>query len=211
MEINLLLICVGLIICFGGIYIRKFTSGLMGLIWGAIMGLVGVVVWALYSGGLWYLMSQLEDPTVLIVIGAVAVVMCFLSVVFERFCAAVNAFSGSFVILFVIVCLFVEDMDQLPMLLLLVAVGSFVVSMISYAFHDYAYMLVTAFSGAFIASVGGVGLLENADATDVLAEIILWGNSDKVVYLLIGTLVLGCIGFTVQKKRFGDKKAESPT
>lgn len=62
MEINLLLVCVGLVICFGGIYIRKLTSGLMGLIWGAIMGLIGVVVTALYSGGLWHLMSQLEIP-----------------------------------------------------------------------------------------------------------------------------------------------------
>lgn len=209
MEINLALICVGLVICFGGIYIKKFTSGLMGLVWGAIMGVIGVVVSALYSGGFWYLIGCLEEPEALIVVAVVALVVCFLSVAFERLCAAVNAFSGSFIILLVVVCMFAEDEEQLMLLLLAVGVASAVVGMIAYKFHDYAHMLVTAFSGAFIASVGGVGLLMNADAGDILTAVILWGNSEVTSYLLIGTFVVGCVGFAVQKNRFSGKNEEN--
>ena len=35
MGLNLLLLVVGLVICFGGIYIRKVCSAILGLIWGA--------------------------------------------------------------------------------------------------------------------------------------------------------------------------------
>ena len=34
--LNLLLLVVGLVICFGGIYIRKVCSAILGLIWGAL-------------------------------------------------------------------------------------------------------------------------------------------------------------------------------
>lgn len=37
MGLNLLLLVVGLVICFGGIYIRKVCSAILGLIWGALL------------------------------------------------------------------------------------------------------------------------------------------------------------------------------
>lgn len=38
MGVNLFLLCVGLVICFGGIYFRKVVSGLLGFVWGAVLG-----------------------------------------------------------------------------------------------------------------------------------------------------------------------------
>ena len=40
----LMLTVFGLIICFGGIYIKKFCSSVMGLIWGAIIAAILIVL-----------------------------------------------------------------------------------------------------------------------------------------------------------------------
>lgn len=39
MLLNLILFCVGLIICFGGIYIRKVVSRMLDLVWGPLLDL----------------------------------------------------------------------------------------------------------------------------------------------------------------------------
>lgn len=209
MGINILLVCVGLVICFGGIYIRKLTSGLLGLIWGAILGFVGAVIMALSSGGLWYLMRQIEAPSTLIAVGVVAVVLCILSILFERLCSAINAFVSSFMLFSLVVCVVAQDIDQLPLMVAILTLASLVVSIISYIYHNYAYMLVAAFSGAFVASIGGIGLIADADAGEVLYEVVLGGNTEVSGILLIAIIVLGCVGFAVQKKRFYSKKTQN--
>lgn len=202
MGLNLMLLCVGLIICFGGIHFRKFVSGLMGLIWGAFLGLIIVVVVALASDGLWYLRSNLEEATTLIVVILFAVAFCALSAWLDKLCAALNAFTGSFVMYFIIACMLVEDFDSISVVLLVLVILSAITSAIAYAHHNYSYIFVTAFSGALIASVGGYGLLTNNELSDVLYELILYGGAEVILPVIIGTIILGCIGCYVQVHRF---------
>lgn len=49
MGSNLLLLVVGLVICFGGIYIRKVCSAILGLIWGALCSFAVILM----TVGLW--------------------------------------------------------------------------------------------------------------------------------------------------------------
>lgn len=49
MGLNLLLLVVGLVICFGGIYIRKVCSAILGLIWGALCSFAVILM----TVGLW--------------------------------------------------------------------------------------------------------------------------------------------------------------
>ena len=49
MGLNLILLIAGLIICFGGIYIRKVCSAILGLIWGALCSFVVILM----TVGLW--------------------------------------------------------------------------------------------------------------------------------------------------------------
>lgn len=68
---------------------------------------------------------------------------------------------------------------------------------------------VTAFSGAYIASAGGVGLLTGAEAAEIVYEIAWYGNTEVGEILLGATFVLGCTGFAVQKRRFSRTEASS--
>ena len=83
MGLNLLLLVVGLVICFGGIYIRKVCSAILGLIWGALCSFAVILM----TVGLW----GIDDETFIIV--AVCAIACALiSVIYDKLCAAINAF-----------------------------------------------------------------------------------------------------------------------
>lgn len=198
MEVNLLLLCVGLVICFGGIYLKKICAGIMGLIWGAFIGLVTVVMMALYSGGIWSVMYSSKDDSSLIIIVMAAIVVCILSVWLDRLCAAINAFLSSFFMVLMLACLFAEDIDALSIILLMSLVVAAALAIAAYIYYKYAFILVTAFSGAYIASLGGVGLVTDNELSEILYELFLRGDSEVGTMIMVSTVVLGCLGCFVQ-------------
>lgn len=205
MELNLLLVCVGLVICFGGIYFRKICAGIMGLIWGALMGVVGVVVMALSSGGFWSLMNSLEDSSSIITIIIVALVVSVLSAWLDRLCAAINTFFSSFFVVLMICCVLAEDIDELSGIFLFSLIVTGCLAIVAYVYYNYAFILVTAFSGAYIASLGGVGLIAEGDLSDVLYSLFFDGNGEVVSIVMLSTIVIGCVGCCVQIMRFKQK------
>lgn len=201
MGLNMTLLCVGLVICFGGIYFRKFVAGVMGLIWGAFLGLVTVVIMALASDGIWYLMRNLEEASTLLIVVLFAVAVCALSAWLDKLCAAINAFMSSFVMIFMVACMFAEDIDSLPVILLVVAIISGIISAIAYAYYNYSFIIVTAFSGAYIASIGGFGLFTDNEFSDVMYELMLDANEEVMGPIMLATLILGCFGCFAQMRR----------
>lgn len=70
-----------------------------------------------------------------------------------------------------------------------------------YKIYDIAFMLETAFTGAFIASLGIYGLVEGAnDVGDVVFGAIM--DDAVIAYILLSTVFLGITGFCVQWCRF---------
>ena len=76
---------------------------------------------------------------------------------------------------------------------------------ISVKIYNYSFIIMTAFSGAFIASIGGCGIIYNADASRVFLNLML--GDDVAGFILIGTLVLGALGCIVQWRRLKGKTA----
>lgn len=208
MELNLLLVCVGLAICFGGIYFRKICAGIMGLIWGALMGVVLVSVMALSSGGIWSLMYASEDNSSVMLIVITAIVVCTVSVCFDELCAAINAFFNSFFVVFMIACLFIEDIDALSGVVIISLIIAIALAVAAYLYYKYAFVLVTAFSGAYIVSLGGVGLITDSDLGEVLYNLFLNGNSEVISIIMVATIILGCLGCFVQIRSL--KKTTNP-
>lgn len=208
MELNLLLVCVGLVICFGGIYFRKICAGIMGLVWGALIGVVTVIIMALSSGDIWSLMYGSEDSSAMMIIIVMAIIVCALSAWLDKLCAAINAFLSSFFMIFMVACLFAEDIDALSGILVISLIVAGCLAVAAYAYYNYAFILVTAFSGAYIASLGGVGLIADGDLSEVLFSLLLDGNSEVGTIVIIATIVLGCIGCFVQMNRF--KQVSNP-
>lgn len=169
MGLNFILLIVGLIVCFGGIYIRKVCSALLGLIWGALCSFVVILM----TVGLWGI-----DEEAFVIVAVCAVVCALISAIYDKLCAAINAFLSTFFI--VALLLLMADSMEGTVLILIAAVIALIVSAISIKIYDYSFIIMTAFSGAFTASIGGCGIAYDADTSDVLME------------LLFGDEVTGC-------------------
>lgn len=193
MGLNFILLIVGLIVCFGGIYIRKACSALLGLIWGALCSFVVILM----TVGLWGI-----DEEAFVIVAVCAVVCALISAIYDKLCAAINAFLSTFFL--VALLLLMADSMEGTVLIMIAAVIALIVSAISIKIYDYSFIIMTAFSGAFTASIGGCGIAYDADTSDVLMELLF---GDEVTgFILIATLILGVLGCVVQWKRLTGKK-----
>lgn len=194
MGLNFLLLVVGLVICFGGIYVRKVCSAALGLIWGSICSFVVIFM----TVGLW----GLDDETTAIIIMC-AVLCAIISVINDKLCAVINAFLSSFFL--VATLLLMADRMESATLITIATAIALIISIITVKIYDYSFIIITAFSGAFIASVGGCGIVHDEDASDVLLALMF---GDEVTgFILIGTMVLGILGCIVQWRRLKGRAA----
>ena len=194
MGLNFLLLVVGLVICFGGIYIRKVCSAALGLIWGSICSFVVIFM----TVGLW----GLDDETTAIIIMC-AVLCAIISVINDKLCAVINAFLSSFFLMATLL-LMADRMESATLITIATAIA-LIISIITVKIYDYSFIIITAFSGAFIASVGGCGIVYDEDASDVLLALMF---GDEVTgFILIGTMVLGVLGCIVQWRRLKGRAA----
>lgn len=203
--LDLLLICVGLFICFGGIYFQRIIAGINGFIWGVILGLIIVVSSYISTYGTWALTYGMDENYLLVVL-LIGVVSCILSVVLQRIITAVQVF-GTVMEIALILALGVEDAAGILFIALCVAVG---LAILCYRFYDYAIIICTAFSGGFIASIGFVSAMKGMWDAEILGYIIMGQTSDEPGAILGITLILGCIGCVVQQRRL-DARAAAQT
>ncbi len=196
MELVCLLLTVfGLIVCFGGIYIRKLCSSLMGLVWGAFLSVIIVI---LTADSIWRI--DFESNLIWIAVGAI--VFAMFSVIYEKICVFLNSFIPTFFIICILMMsnTISEHGLQMSAVAMIALVVAFVVGYICCKIHDIAFMLETAFTGAFIASLGIYGLAEKPNSiANVLFGAIM--NEEASGHIFLGTIVLGIIGFCVQRSR----------
>ena len=186
--ISIILLLVGLSMCFGGIYFKKFFAGLMGFCWSLTLGSLFLVL-ALLSG-------DIETSAGIILVGIGVIACTVISVLYDRICVTINSFMGTFSIMFLI-ALIIGDSDNRALWIIMAIVISLIPAGVSYYFYNWAFILNTAFTGGFIASLGGYGLFADIDSS-VFGGIIFSGDSDFLAPILIGTVILGCIGTAVQ-------------
>lgn len=196
MGLNLLLIAVGLTICFGGIYLRKVCSACLGLIWGALCSFAVVLI----TVGLWGI-----DEESFYIVAVCAVVFAIVSCIHDKLCAAINSFLSIF--FFVAILLLVSDSVEGTALFLIAGVVALIFSLISIRIYDYSFILTTAFSGAFIASIGLCGIVYDAEVSDALMELLFGDEATGIV--VMGTLILGVLGTIVQWRRLKGRASKN--
>lgn len=200
----LCMIVFGLIVCFGGIYLKKFCSALTGFLNGALLTMIFITL----AFGAFRLMRDESLVYVLIF----AIIGAIVSAVHEKVCAFINGFIPSFVVVAVLILLTQSSssskgMDGTAIIVLSLVIAS-IIGGISAYIYDYAFMLETAFTGAFIASLGVAGLYDKAyDLSDV---VLLFIREKYIGGILLGTITLGIIGFIVQLHRFKKNKEIIP-
>jgi hypothetical protein len=116
----------------------------------------------------------------------------------------INAFLSTF---FLMMMLLLASRElELSAIILLAIVIAAVISAICAKIYLYAYVIMTAFSGGFIANIGGYGLTHDYETAQVLMGLL--ANEDVRSTILVGTLILGVLGCIVQWNRL--KKRVAP-
>lgn len=191
MGINIILVIVGLVICFGGIYLRRICSGFLGL----ICGVLGAFAFALVTVGLWHIG---DDSTILAII--ICGVLCgVISAVYYKVCAAISSFLSAFTFMLLFFAV-AGGIDSETGIITAAAIVALIIAGISIKFYDYSFIITSALMGAFAASVGGFGLIRDCSLEDILITL-LWSGYDNLTPILIATIVLAVIGFFVQLRR----------
>lgn len=194
MGLNFFLLIVGLIICFGGIYFRRLVSGFLGFVWGVAIAFAMMVFLNT--------MMRVDDEMILLVF-LVGIVFAVVSAIYYKVMTAINAFFSSFSLSWVfLLALLDSDSDGgvLIAVMLALVVAAFV-SSISYKFADYSYIILTAFTGALIASVGLFGIVEGESLDDIFYYMMWYGSDDVIGFVALSTLCLTVLGIFVQLRR----------
>lgn len=84
---NYVLIVIGLIMCFGGIYLRKVWSAFLDLFWGALFSFIAILVLA----DLWDF-----DERMLALVLLSALICAIASAIYDKVCVFINSFLSTF-------------------------------------------------------------------------------------------------------------------
>lgn len=194
MGINLILVVVGLVICFGGLYLRKVCAAFIGLLW----GIIASAVFLLVTVGLWGM-----EESHLVVILVCGIIFAILGVVLEKFFVAINAFLTALVLSILLLTLLTAGGMEGIVLFIIAFIIALVASIFIFKIYDYYFIFMTAFNGAYLASTGACGLINGDDVAEVLMEVSYGG--DAAGFIVIGTLVLGIAGMVVQIMRLKNR------
>ena len=186
-AINILLIVLGLIVCFGGIYFRKPVAAIAGFVNGLFLGgIVLVILMLTYSdvGSEW------------VIVLVIALLVAGICVVFDKFFAALSAFISSLLAL-AIIALSICEYDTIGAGLIVAAIGAVILAVVSYMYYKYSFAIVTAFTGGLSAAIG-ITFLSTGNSLDSYVSNILWGESSGLGMIIVITLVLTVAGSYVQ-------------
>ena len=186
-AINILLIVLGLIVCFGGIYFRKPVAAIAGFVNGLFLGgIVLVILMLTYSdvGSEW------------LIVLLIALIVAGICVAFDKLFAALSAFISSLLAL-AIIALSICDYDTIGAGLIVALIGAAILAVVSYMYYKYSFAIVTAFTGGLSAAIG-ITFLSTGNSLDSYVSNILWGESSGLGMIIVITLVLTVAGSYVQ-------------
>ena len=205
MEINLIICCVGLLICFGGVYMWKITAGAMGMLSGSLFGICMSIFINLNDNVI------VSDQMQIILIIITAVLVCGLSALRLRLSTALNIFMGSFVILFLLFCMFLQGRGQSGIMLIITLVCAVVLAVLGYLQYSYGFMIVTAVWGSFIATLGAFGISKDSNLGNVILILMTAASETEKILLLVETVLLTVFGIVIQMQSDTWRKPEAET
>lgn len=191
LYMNYCLFIIGLIICFGGIYLRRVLSAITGLFWGAIFSFIILMLIV----GFW----DIDEGSLIIVVLS-ALLCAVFSVIYEKVCVFINSFVFTFIIVSVLVMILSSSEIKGIVICFIAAIIATLIGMLSIHIYQYSFIVITAFTGAFVSSVSLQGIIRHTDVLEIIVELIWRGTA--IGSVIIMTLILGTVGICVQIIRF---------
>lgn len=192
---------VGVILCeflflnffIAGSILSRIHSGLsMGMLSGALFGICMSIFINLNENG------GGSDQLQIILTIITAVLVCGLSVLRLRISTALNIFMGSFVILFLLFCMFLQGRVQSGIMLIITLILAMGLAVLGYLQHSYGFMIVTAVLGGFIAMIGVSSISADSNPGYIILTLMTEASETEKILLLAGSVLLAVCGIVVQ-------------
>lgn len=143
---NILIIVIGILVCFTAIIFKRFFDAILGFVWGVSVSYIVMILMAL-SG-----MSQIrnmQDATAVIVLILVGVIAAIATVLLERLFITIHSVIISFFILFLLIGLSFQD-AELSVIIVITLIGAVIIGMVMWKYHKYAFIIETAITGSIM-------------------------------------------------------------
>ena len=147
MEINagnILIILVGIVLCFFGIYLKRVTQIIMGFAWGAVIAFL--LISGLAVGGM---LDDSNEAIAILIVLAVGILMAVLAVKLERLLVMVQGVLLSFLICMVILGALLGN-DGAAIAIILSLIISAVMGYLLWMYYRYAFICETAVVGSIM-------------------------------------------------------------
>lgn len=141
MEINagnILIILVGIVLCFFGIYLKRVAQIIMGFAWGAVIAFL--LISGLAVGGM---LDDSNEAIAILIVLAVGILMAVLAVKLERLLVMVQGVLLSFLICMVILGALLGN-DGAAIAIILSLIISAVMGYLLWMYYRYAFICETA-------------------------------------------------------------------
>lgn len=167
MEINagnILIILVGIVLCFFGIYLKRVTQIIMGFAWGAVIAFL--LISGLTVGGM---LDDSNEAIAILIVLAVGILMAVLAVKLERLLVMVQGVLLSFLICMVILGALLGN-DGAAIAIILSLIISAVMGYLLWMYYRYAFICETAVVGSIM--INHVWLIHGPDELNVFSVLL---------------------------------------
>lgn len=145
-ALNILIIVIGIMICFTAIVFKKLFEAILGFVWGFSLSYVIMMLMALVGASQ---IRDMSDATAMFLLIAIGIIVAVITVALDRLMITIHSMIISFLLLLLLVGVMFQGSD-FSVALIIALVGAVIVGIVMWKWHKYAFIIETAVTGAIM-------------------------------------------------------------
>ena len=145
-ALNVLIIVIGILVCFTAIVFKKIFEAILGFVWGFSLSYVIMMLMALVGTSQ---IRDMSDATAMFLLIAIGIIVAVITVALDRLMITIHSMIISFLLLLLLVGVMFQGSD-FSVALIIALVGAVIVGIVMWKWHKYAFIIETAVTGAIM-------------------------------------------------------------
>ena len=133
-ALNILIIVIGIMICFTAIVFKKLFEAILGFVWGFSLSYVIMMLMALVGASQ---IRDMSDATAMFLLIAIGIIVAVITVALDRLMITIHSMIISFLLLLLLVGVMFQGSD-FSVALIIALVGAVIVGIVMWKWHKYA-------------------------------------------------------------------------
>lgn len=187
-AINLIIIIVGILVCFTAIIFKKLFEAILGFIWGFSSAYIIMMLMALAGASQIRNMNEATTIATLLIVG---ILMAIVTVWLEQLLITIHSVVISFVILFLLFGMLFQN-EEFSAALIIALIIAVLIGIAMWKYYKYAFIIETAITGSIM--INHMWLMDSSSGSHSLRNM---GSSinEGAVFL---TILIAIAGILVQ-------------